>query len=337
MRKPAEPGESDIEALCISDLHLDHNIPGARQAPFVNWYEVQAKYLKQLAALSKKYNNAPILAAGDILDNPVQPPEFINFLLIHLPHLYAVPGNHDLPNYNFSERYKSTYQTLVEAGRITNLEPGMPIRVGRRLVVQGFPCGFPVQAFDKMSKEVWEEAHVQGKKNLIHTALVHSYIWKKDCGHPKASEKEHQKAFIPRLDGYRCAVFGDNHMGFLSHRKNIDILNCGAFIRRSMAEVDYTPKVGLIHKSGRISTVDLDCADDKFITKERANVIIQGTLDLAQMVSKMTGMGVCVFDYVETLLRWCQDNAVEKIVQDLLIEAATRAKRKERESRRLDE
>lgn len=319
--------ESDTLALCVSDLQLDHNCPGARRADFVNWYDVQAMYLKQLKDKAAKHGNAPILIAGDLFDNYNQPSEFTNFLMGVIPHVYAIPGNHDLPNHNYNERFRSVYQTFVEAGRITNIEPYMPFPIGKNLMVYGFPIGFSVVP----RKDLLGEK----EKGRVNVALAHSYIWKQGCGFEGASEDNTVSQYLGKLRGYDVAVFGDNHRDFLVRKKRITIANCGTFMRRRMDEKDLQPKVVVIKKDGTVTREKLDCSSDRFVKDEVVNAIIDDQIDLSELVTRIAQAGVCVFEYVESMRKHVGSQKIDKVVSDVLELAITKYHNRIRSTRRL--
>lgn len=320
--------KSDVVAIAVSDLHLDANCPGARRTDFVNWYDVQTKYLTQLKAKSVKYDNAPILVAGDLFDNYNQPSEFINFLMGVLPHVYAIPGNHDCPNHNYSERYRSVYQTFVEAGYITNIEPYMPFPIGEKLTVYGFPIGFNV-----VPRKDLPGGALAGR---IRVALAHSYIWKQGCGFEGSLEDDLVSKYLPKLKGYDVAVFGDNHRDFLVRKKRITIANCGTLMRRRMDEKDLQPKVVIIHKDGTVTREKLDCSGDKFIREEIVNYIIDDQIDLSELVTRIVQAGACVFDYVQSMKKHVGSHKIDKAVSDVLEAAVNKYQNKIRATRRLD-
>ncbi len=215
----------------------------------------------------------------------------------------------------------------------------MFVRVGKRLVLHGFPYGYPLTSLDNDLKKAFntvEKAKGNSVKGCVHVAVVHGYVWRKGCGFEGADEQKHQKKYIRRLAGYNCAIFGDNHRGFLTHREDIDLFNCGNFMRLSMDEIDSKPKVGLIHKDGHVSTVKLDCSQDQFISKERVNAVVQNSLDLGRAIAKIAGMGVSIFDFAERLMRYMEETNTDKLVRDMVNDAIFKHKNKDKIERRLD-
>src|SRR5690242_10190233 len=101
-----------LVAVAIADIHLSVDPPRFRSVE-ENWLEVQKKYLEQVFSIT--WNNGvpvPLLIAGDIFDRAAPTPEIINFALdvfgkSRASYIYAIPGNHDLPNHRYEEMDRS--------------------------------------------------------------------------------------------------------------------------------------------------------------------------------------------------------------------------------------
>jgi len=273
-----------VVAISVADIHLSHQPPLAR-ADEPSWYDAMARPLNELKDLAQRCRAAnpsyeiPILCAGDLFHSWRSPPELINFALQNLPPMYAVPGQHDLPHHNYEDLHKSPFWTLVQAGRITLLEPRQTQGIGA-VSATGFPWGFAPKPC------------LKPHDLALNIAVIHSYVWTKATGYANAPEKQRLRAYAPKLTGYDVAIFGDNHQGFLVPGKNGSptIHNCGGFMRRRTDEKDYRPSVGLIHQDGTITRHYLDTKKEKFLTPEK---IIAAT--------KM--VGTIVADFVEDLLQ----------------------------------
>lgn len=192
----------DVVAILCSDIHLSIKPPVCRSID-VDWFDTMAYYLTQLNNLAEEHA-APVICAGDIFDKWNAPAELINFALAYLPdEMYAVPGQHDLPAHNYDEMNRSAYGTLVEAGKIINLEPGKPQYDGD-LALHGFPWGTPITPLREKDED------------FIHLAVIHQYAHKgKSTSYPGAPADCHVKHLLKQLDGFDAAVFGDNHIHWL--------------------------------------------------------------------------------------------------------------------------
>jgi hypothetical protein len=258
-----------VEAICCADLQLADKPPIMRSGE-ADWLKVQGSYLEQLAAAQAKHK-APILLAGDLFDNWRASPLLLSHCIrwFRTLDVYAIPGNHDLPEHNYTQLERSGYWTLVEAGAIKHLTPGCTHGVGR-LTVYSFPSGFPVLAPNRTNTDL-----------SLHVALIHAYIWIKDHGHEKAPDEARWAPWQEKLRGYDAAVFGDNHKGFtVKLDGKVPILNCGTFMRRHADEKDYRPSLGLLWSNGRFTREPLDCSADSFLEVEGLEKALERTLQM---------------------------------------------------------
>lgn len=293
-----------VIAIVCSDMHLSHQPPRARREE-PDWYEAMKRPLDQIRTLVDRYD-APIVCAGDIFDRWNSPPEIINFAIRHLPNMYAVAGNHDLPLHNYQDIKKSAYWTLVEAGVIINLEPGQYIN-HKRLCLWGFPCGSEIKP-------------LKANRDFFHLAVVHKYIWEDGHGFTNASDDDHVSATMKRLKGFNAAVFGDNHIGFI--KKNL--INCGALIRRNIDQVNYRPMVGLLHASGKIEPCYLKCGTDSITLRDDNNTDTASFGDLIQYLSDMQDQSMDFASVLKSALE-NPDNKLTKETKASILAALDKA------------
>lgn len=246
-------------AIAAGDLHLSHRAPLARSAE-KDWYRAMRRPLEELSYLAGLHR-VPVLLAGDIFHDGWRvdkcPPELINFALDYLPlECYAVPGQHDLPHHRLGDMHRSAFATLVKCGRVKYLSPSSP-EYTDRMVLHGFPWGTPILPCDTPPKTF-----------AVRVAVVHRMIWagvKRPF--PGAPHQENLSNSKKQLRGYDVAVFGDNHKGFVVNRAwgRVSVANCGAFMRRTMAEKEYRPFCVLINEDGTVTEHFFDTSKDKFI------------------------------------------------------------------------
>ena len=247
----------------FSDMHLRHVAPISRKEKGDLWYQVMFGYIKQLKEIAEMMNNT-ILFSGDLFHKWNSPAELINFAILELPKMYAIPGQHDLPYHNDNEITKSAYHSLTLAKTITNLY--QPYCFGGSHRWATYPFSWNSEIGCKNSH--WANAD-------HNVALIHRYIWDSMANsYVGASQKQNVQSYAKCLEGFDVAFFGDNHKGFSSIirrsndiKDNTQIFNCGGFIRCNSDEKDYTPRVGVLceHK-GKLSVVPvyLDCRGDQW-------------------------------------------------------------------------
>lgn len=288
-------------AIFCSDIHLCHKAPVFRSDE-PDWYEAMRRPIRELRALAKKLD-VPVICAGDIFDRWNVPPELINFALQELPDIYAVPGQHDLPNHSYEDIERSAYWTLVEAGVIKHLEHGTPVRYARDLELYGFPYGFtPEPCFSESS--------------AFKVAVIHQYCWIGKYKYPTAPDECNLRNY--KLGGYDAVAIGDNHMSWVEN----NVCNCGGLMRRTSADLDRKPMVGVLMDDGSIKKHLIDTSDDIYSIDSDNKIEETGRIDLGEFTDGLLGLRDSQdLDFAEVLKRYCKKNKVRAVVSKLIREA----------------
>jgi hypothetical protein len=303
----------EVIAVLCSDLHLSHKPPLLRSVEKC-WYDAMARQLEQLTALATEHN-CPVVCAGDIFDRWNSPPELVNFALRHLPRMYAVPGQHDLPHHSYEDRHKSAYWTLVEAGKVEDLPPDLPIHVDNGLCLWGFPWGHDLAP---LSKECWG-------KSMWHIAVIHKYLWIKGTNYPGAPTENRLKNLWPLLNGFDVALFGDNHIHFSSENlpnkgRRPFIWNNGSFMRRKADEVVSAPCVGLLRADGSVKPHFLDVSEDKFLEPDALAEVMAGA-GFESFVQELSDLGGAAVDFADAVRRTLARDKVPEAVKKVILTA----------------
>ena len=302
--------ESPVIGIFCSDIHWSEKAPLARSVES-DWWATQGEYIFQLRKLQDSLSGVPIYIAGDLFSNWNYSVAFANFLIesIQGMRIYAIPGNHDLPNHSLEQISRSILWTISK--------PDFCIKVitDRFCVEQ---IGVRVSFFPYGQEVV----PLQHKKHdlVIDVALIHSYIWTKTTGHKFADEKSRYKAWEERLSGYDWAVFGDNHKSFtLSPEGKCKIFNCGAFQRCLADEVDHEPSVGLLHSNGEMTRHYLDTSSDKFLTKEQTEAVGKKfSVNLSSFHEELLKVGQSRENFVDKYMAWIKSNDVGPEVKEIM-------------------
>jgi hypothetical protein len=312
-----------VVAVACSDLHLSHTPPLCRSTES-DWYGAMARQLRQLRQIQIGANNSAadvpvLLVAGDIFDRWNPPAELINFALRELPQCVAVPGQHDLPNHNYSEMMRSGYGTLVEAGKIVNLSKCMePCDAAPRtdLMLYGFPWGYEIEP-------------CPDQPYAVRIAIIHRMIWTKSTGYEGAPDDKHLSRYKESLRGYDVAIFGDNHKSFI-HRKWLSsyptVVNCGGFFRRTIDQIDYVPHVYLIREDSTVEAVPLDVSQDVLIDSRKFMEREIAGRPMAEFLATLTGMKDTTISYEEAVARYMDAHDVPAKVRKMVVAALGESK-----------
>lgn len=294
--------------LC-SDLHFSHQPPVARSVES-NWYDAMARSWGQVRSLAEKHG-LPIIVAGDVFDNWKAPPELINFVIRQFAGLeiFAIPGQHDLPNHSYEDMHRSAYGTLVEAGVIRNIDPKENLVVGG-VELFGFPWGTEIVP-----------CPLQYDYIEITVAVVHRYLWTAGHNYHGATDDTHIGAHRKILSTYNVAVFGDNHDGFLTRAGNCAVLNCGGFMARKINERNYQPRIGCLLDDGGIREVMLDVSQDRWLEPEQLAEAVDNSLQLNDLISDLESLGADALNFEDVLHRYLDTRKVDSSVKTMVLEA----------------
>ncbi len=296
-----------ILAIFCSDIHLTEKPPISRSLE-PDWMEAQERILRQAREISDRNNCCPVFCAGDVFDRWNPSPALINWAIEHLPEMYAIPGQHDLPLHNYGDIRKSAYWTLVEAGKIKDITE--PVDCGL-FQVWGFPWGKPLARFDY---GVYEPRAVKWKTQIL---MAHRYVWIAGCGYPQARREDNLESLRSIVDGYQYSVFGDNHQAFLAHITNENVVfNCGCLIPRKKDE-RMPPMIGLLRESGMSGFV-LDCNEDKWVDTEEYESVAAKNLELEDFLDHLGKLGTEVSDFCGAIRSYVKENEVSDSVKNIL-------------------
>ena len=242
--------------IFLSDIHLSSKPPLARSDE-PDWQQAMLRSINQLKDLQQE-RQCDIICAGDVFDKWNPNPALINFAIANLPHMYAIPGQHDLPNHRYDDIKQSAYWTLVEAGIITNLDPQQPHQIGDQTTVHAFPWGFDLKP-------------CEADDDKLHVLVAHRFLWIKSHGYVHAPTENRLAAIREIVSTYDIAHFGDNHQGFLIKLGEMVVINTGTFFLRKADEKNYRPRVGILDESGQVRNHYLDVTEDILLETTTTN------------------------------------------------------------------
>lgn len=303
----ARPGKPVLGLT--SDLHLSNSPPGGRKCTRAGWYEAMAGVLGQV----RKAFAGPWAVAGDIFDVWNSAPELISFAITHLPKtVFAVPGQHDLPNHRYEDRHRSGYGVLVAANRIVDLHANRYCELlTDGIGLEGYPWGrSPDDKGYLGDVDCW-------------VAVGHHLCWQHGAGFPGAPADSHADALAKRMPGFALRVFGDNHQPF--HRPDIGVLNCGAPMRRTRADIAREPCVWLLHDTGFVERVAIDDPADWYSGEDAA---LRAAMDPEQFVRAIKALHAGEADFEAAVRAACRSEPedVQAYVSGILAEVTREVK-----------
>jgi len=310
LKELGERKGSPLVGVLCSDIHLSIKSPVARSAEDPDWFGAMKRPLNEISEIAE-FHGVPVVCAGDVFDKWQSPPHLINFAIHNLPDMYSIPGQHDLPYHSYDDLQRSAYWTLQTIGKLKKLTYDEPTVLGD-LVLHGVPWGFEIKPLKRDKDD-----------DRLHLAVIHAYNWTKLCKYPGAKKNEKLSAYTKRLRGYDCAVFGDNHKGFLAKAGDCNVINTGGLMRRTTAERKYEPRIGLLYRDGSIKRHKLDCSLDKFIEVENKLARkLDNEVEMSHFLDELKQLGDTALNYRENLKQVLKTTAgpVKDVIRALLEE-----------------
>lgn len=285
-------------AVLLSDLHLRSAPPINRAED--NWFEVMDR---TFAKIRKLAGGLPVFCGGDIFDKPYANTPTIAFALDVLPPMYAVPGQHDLPDHNYALRGKSAYGVLEKAGRIITIEDCGFLGVDG-FVLSGAPWGHDIPPCS---------VQPGGRRRIL---LAHRYVYNgpKTC-YPGAPESGQVKGLD--LDGYDVALFGDNHIHFKGSRQGCTVWNNGGVFHTKIDERGKDCVVGVLHADGTIKKHRVDEGHEWHLQKEQlGGEELPGFDKFMEEIDKLAEQG---YNYEEAVRAYVAANEIPDRVKNYLL------------------
>lgn len=293
--------------VVASDFHLQPT-PTLFRSNEPDWYTAMQRPIDAIKELMARYK-CPLFFAGDLFDKWNSSAEVINWALKHLPVMFGIPGQHDLPYHDYGDIHKSAYWTMVEAGRVINLAPGHNHPVSDSLMVYGFPWGSdlkPAPAND------WG----------LNLALVHAYCWTKNAGYPGAPPDSKASEWLRKAHGFRWVCFGDNHKPFSIVGEKTTLINCGSFMVRKSDERGHSPRVYLLWSDGEFTVKRLDTTKDVLLDEEAAvEKITEGLAGLTELSEVLSQLKASKIDFLAAIKEAMDRMGVSRGVREKVLQA----------------
>ena len=271
--------------IVCSDIHLSDTAPIFRSAE-KDWFQAMERPLRELQELQITLG-VPIFCAGDIFDKWKASPKLINFAYHYLPTMWTIPGQHDLPYHSYGLINESAYSTLLHLGTTNHLAtkniPEMTIH----------PYGW--------STTLKEPELDPGRKNI---ALIHKYVWTKGHSFPGADDHGHVESIIDALPNMDLIVCGDNHSGFeYESDDGVRVFNCGTFMRRTVKDAEYQPRVGIVFEDATVVPYELDTSEEKYLVPEEIEAL--SNLRLDDLERQLKRLGDTSIDFITEMRNYC--------------------------------
>lgn len=302
----------NVTAIITADIGLQEGQPVCR---LDNYWEAQARKIKWLADLERKYD-CPILDGGDLTEHWKASPFLLQWAIQNLPDgIITTCGNHDLPAHNLDLYEKSGLAVLEAAGKIDVLfdEPsGLPMK-NNKVLIHPFTWGSELSPLDK--KYV--------RDDVVNVALVHAmtYIERSFPG----CKDPHALSLLKQMSGYQLIIIGHNHNQFTIEKDGRKLISPGSLTRTTADQADYKPCVFLWDaETNELEAVPVPI-EEGVISREHIDVMDRKDERLDAFVSRLSGEMEIGLSFNDNLEQYFSTHRVRQGVQDMVWESAERS------------
>jgi len=273
--------------------------------------------LYHLRSLSQAHE-CPIIVAGDVLhhwwgcERNLTLLNWATKFLCEFDHgIFAIPGQHDMPNHNIASMGKSAFTTLVNSGAF--------------LPLKGFSNVFPESEHIAVHAQPYGSPLPKPTPGMTNVLVSHRMVWNAKP-YPDAPESGNVDAIAEECAGYDLLVFGDNHRGF--HKsytiggKRMDVVNCGCLYRGTKEFEDYKPRCYLWMEDGTVEPSYFSTMEDEFDENAIDGTTAANDTKFLEFAAKLrdveTHVGLTFREMVLYLLERVDDTAVSALVMETM-------------------
>lgn len=310
---PSVSRYTDPTAILTSDWHIRAAPPVCRTDNFLMamWEKIEF-----VLALSDKYR-VPILIAGDIGLKPQWPNWLLEAFIERVKEkkdqasgLYAVPGQHDLPDHSLDLWKESAIGVLHKSEVVTFF--GVGGQKVATLSVPGLYNIFPFPYGVKITPPTWYEDKYVSEHPLV--AFAHTLVTE---GAPESFLQAQSAMFLlEKFFEYDLILTGDNHKGFVVEKDDRLLVNPGSLMRTTADQADYKPRVYLwYHQENKVEPVYLPIEEGVI---DRTHIDLREAKDerIEAYVSRLSEEVEIGLSFEGNLESYFKTNRVRKSVQD---------------------
>ena len=292
--------------IITADWHLRSQRPRCRLDD--NWIETQKNALNQILNYAKEYK-ADVIVIGDIFHSTNETTNEVISLVqefaLELKYigqtLNILAGNHDLPQHNLDNIYRSAFQILLNSKNIYHLDT---LKINEKNV-SGANFG----------------ADDDGECSII---FKHVLCFPENERIPPSDKIVKPSELFKQLPSAQFIFTGDYHRQFVFEKGNKKLLNPGCLIRQAADTIDYETSVFLIEfqnlnkelKYKLLPIID----DEKMVTDEYIENEVMRNSRIEAFIERIKENEQITFDFIENVHNIMKNNKIEDNVKDIILE-----------------
>jgi DNA repair exonuclease SbcCD nuclease subunit len=228
-----------MKLLAVGDLHYSDQTPVCRTD---DYQESCNQVLREIWGIAKEHEVSLIVFPGDIFDRPRPPYSVVADLMDEFcgipdgAEILTVPGQHDLPNHEYSARAGSGYGMIVRKGWIAHDVPSTPGPF--------IPPHFLASDGIVIVGGGWNDYPRSSVKAEV--MITHRMVFDKEESYPGAQGEATD--LMKKYPGVRWFLCGDNHNRVVVEADGQTLINPGSVMIRTAAQADHKPSVFVIDR-----------------------------------------------------------------------------------------
>ena len=284
-----------MKMILTADLHIREDVPQCRMDDYLNkqWQKLEVLRDSELA----------ILAAGDIFHHWKPSPWLLSMTNLYLPmhRLYAVAGQHDLPQHNDQLFERCGLRTLNGMGAMILDCEGHEL--GELVTVYG--CGW-----GQTPKSILKS---KGRKVLV----WHNMTWTHKIPFPGCKEASADK-LLKKYPEYDLILTGDNHIPFTVEREGRLLVNPGSMMRMTGGQSDHHPRYYVWDTKDNTATARYWDIKKDDVTREHIDVAGEREQRTSDFVARLKHDMEVGFSYRHNMKLFLKKNPVRDEVKRLV-------------------
>ena len=293
--------------ILSSDWHLREDVPICRKDDF---YESQWKDVDHVSYLQRMWN-IPVILPGDLFDHWKPSPKLLSDTMRHIPKkLYAVYGNHDVPQHNLDLAEKCGMFTLVTSGHVNLLNDTDTEFVVAQDGLK--PCYTIGSSWNElpttddftygMSMLAWHVEVYQGTNPYVN-------------GKPSRAAQ-----LLKDYPNFDLIVTGDNHIPFVEYYDGRLLVNPGSLNVQSTSET-HKPRVYLYYPESH--TVEAVYLPQDHVKVSDAHLIVKKDRDsrIDAFISGLNDDYDIGTSFEDNLEKYVELNKIENEVNNIIIKS----------------
>jgi len=298
--------------IITADWHLRSNRPRCRLDP--NWIETQKNALNQIAKYARE-NEADVFVIGDIFHSTNETTNEVIGLVQELAgqlfeecgkSLYILAGNHDLPQHNLDNIYRSAFNILINTKNIFHIRD-----------YDGFvEFGYKHSAGDFGEQD----------ENL-QIIFKHVLCFPETAKIPPSDKIVKPSELFAQFDNAKYIFTGDYHRQFIyegKKKKTQTLLNPGCLLRQAADTIAYVTSVFLVefqNQNKELKYTSLPIVDnEEMVTDEYIENEVMRNSRIEAFIERIKENEHVTFDFITNVHNLMNSNDIEKNVKDAILE-----------------